>query len=237
MVDVTPERLFNLAQRQHFHVRGAVQHVAHAVFGHAGEAHQIAQALQVAQARHVGIRHEVHFIGHVQRGGRARAERAARIDHHVFVTAPQHLDRVLDVGRIGRPRTSEVGRRRQHVEPAVVARDHPRHRLRVDPVELVEQVEQREFRTHAQEQADVASARLQVDDHRRPVGDPPQLGRTIHRERGGASTTLRAEKRNHHVAGQNAMHVPQRVSNARGPIARRCTSAVADNPEAMLSVL
>ena len=69
--------------------------------------------------------------------------------------------------------------------------------LPVEPVQVVDRVEQREARADAEEQRDLAEARLQVDDDRRPLAQPRELDAAVHRDRRRAGAALGAEE---HVA-------------------------------------
>ena len=64
----------------------------------------------------------------------------------------------------------------------------------VEPVQVLERVEQREPRAHAEEQRDLAESRLEVDDHRLPLGQPRELDGAVHGHRRRAGAALGAEE-------------------------------------------
>ncbi len=63
-----------------------------------------------------------------------------------------------------------------------MARDQLPQELLVEPVEILDCIEDAEARPDTQEQRDLAETRLQVDDHGRALGQPRQLHRAVHRD-------------------------------------------------------
>ena len=167
----------------------------------------------------------MHLVGDVQRRGRARVQRAAGVDDDEVVDAPQRLDGLLHLGRIGRSGPAVIGRAGQHVDAAVVARQQVRHRAWIDPVELVEQVQQRELRSHAEEECDVARPWFEIDDDGRRTGDAAKLSGTVHRERRRPRAALRPQERDHHAGDRGngyATSVAPRIVAGHWEFAQPC---------------
>ena len=66
--------------------------------------------------------------------------------------------------------------------------------LAIEPMQVVDRVQDAEARANAEEQRYLAETGLEVDDHRRSFAQPRQLDAAIHRERGRARATFRAEE-------------------------------------------
>ena len=66
--------------------------------------------------------------------------------------------------------------------------------LAIEPVQVVDRVEQAVARPHPQKQRDLAQPRLQVDDHRRLLAEPRQLHAAVHRQGRRAGAALGAEE-------------------------------------------
>ena len=61
--------------------------------------------------------------------------------------------------------------------------------------QVVERVDDREPRTHAKKEGDLAQERVQVDDDGRALGGASELTRAVHRDGRGPASPLRAEER------------------------------------------
>ena len=73
-------------------------------------------------------------------------------------------------------------------------RDQLAQEVLVEPMEVLDRVEHGEAGTDAKEQRDLAEAGLQVDDDRRPLRQPRQLHRGVHRHGGRAGAAFGAEE-------------------------------------------
>ena len=82
----------------------------------------------------------------------------------------------------------------EDVEPGLVLDHQLLQELPVEPVQVVDRVEQRVARPHAEEQRDFAEARLEIDDDRRPLAQARELDGAVHRHRRRAGAALGAEE-------------------------------------------
>ncbi len=85
--------------------------------------------------------------------------------------------------------------------------------LAIEPVQVVDRVEQRVARPDAEKQRDLAEARLQVDDDRRPLAEARQLDAAVHRHRRRAGAALGAEEHERRRRGPRAL---RRLAARRG---------------------
>ena len=82
----------------------------------------------------------------------------------------------------------------QDLETGLVLHHQLVQELAVEPVQVVDGVEQAVAAAHAEEERDLAEARLQVDDDRRPLAQARQLDGAVHRQRRRARAALGAEE-------------------------------------------
>ena len=93
--------------------------------------------------------------------------------------------------------------------------------LAVEPVQVVDRVEQAVARPDAEKQRDFAEPRLQVDDDRRPLAEPRQLDAAVHRDRRRAGAALGAEEHERRGRGLRALRrLAARGRPAHGAVER-----------------
>ena len=104
----------------------------------------------------------------IERSGRTRRDLVADVDHDVFVVAAEHSNHLLDGAAVTRSRTLEIGRSGQQLEARLVLDDEIAQELRVEPMHVVERIEQRVAAAQPEKQRHFAETGLEVDDQRRP---------------------------------------------------------------------
>ena len=82
----------------------------------------------------------------------------------------------------------------ENLQPRLVLRRPAPQELAVEPVQVVDRVEQAVARPDAEKQRDLAEARLQIDDDRRPLAQTRELDAAVHRDRRRAGAALGAEE-------------------------------------------
>ena len=92
-------------------------------------------------------------------------------------------EQLLDRAAVGGARPIELIRAGEDVETGLVLDDQLAQELAIEPVQVVDRVEQAVARPHAEEQRDLAEARLQIDDDRRALAEPRQLDAAVDRRR------------------------------------------------------
>src|SRR5918993_1518463 len=132
-------------------------------------------------------------VGGIQCAERARVDRVARVDDHVVVRPAEHAEQLLDGTGVGRGRTIGLLGPGQNLEFGFVLGDELPEEVAVQPMQIVDGVEDREPRAHAQEQRDLAETGLQVEDEGRALRLPAQLHGRVHRYRRGPCTALGAK--------------------------------------------
>ena len=102
--------------------------------------------------------------------------------------------------------------------------------LLIDPVEVVERVDQREARTHAEKQRDLADELMQVDDQRRPLRQPRDVDRAVDRQRRRARAALGAEERQRDARARAVLRRPMALDGALQRGLESCRSARRQSP-------
>ena len=125
----------------------------------------------------------------------------ASIDDEV-VDRPEHLQQLLDRRRVVRPRAIDLIAAGQDVEAGLVLDDELAQEFLIEPVKVVDGVDQRESRPDAEKQRDLAKELVKVDHQRRPLREPGDLYRGVHGERGRADAALGAEKRERYAGAR-----------------------------------
>ncbi len=113
-----------------------------------------------------------------------------------LVLPSEQPEDLLERGAVARPGPIEEIRAGQHLQPRLVLHHQLAQEVAIETMQVVERVEQRVAAAHAEEQRHFAQPGLEVHDHRRPLAEPRNLDRGVHRHRRGAGATLGAEE--HH---------------------------------------
>ncbi len=137
------ERPFDLLGRDRIRLGGPVQQHADALAGRPELAHALEQPLRVAHRRHVRVRDEIHVIRRVQRRCRARIDLAAGVHDDVLVLPREQAQQLFDRAAVGGAGTIEVVRAGQNLEARLVLDDQLAQELAVEPVQVVDRVEQK----------------------------------------------------------------------------------------------
>ena len=143
-----------------------------------------------------GLVDEEHRVGGIERRRpRTTLIDVAGVDDDVVVDAAEHAQQLLDRAGVLRVRPVELLASRRGCRGRTCASTtSSREEVLVEAVQVLDRVEHREARPHAEEQRHFAEARLQVDDDRRPLRQPRQLDRAVHRDRRRAGAALGAEE-------------------------------------------
>ena len=188
------ERALDLLRRNRIRLRRAVQQHADALAAGAKLAHAIEQPLRVAHRRHVGIRHEEHLVRGVERRDRAGIDLAAGVHEDVFVLPVEQPEQLFDRAAVRRARPIELIGAGENLEPRLVLDHELLQEFAIEPVQVVDRVEDAVARAHAEEQRDFAEARLQVHDDGRALAEPRELDAAVHRDGRRPRAALGAEE-------------------------------------------
>ena len=91
-------------------------------------------------------------------------------------------------------RRDRTDRTREDLEARLVLHHELAQELAIQPVQVVDRVEQAVARPHAEKQRDLAEPGLQIDDHGRSLAEPRQLDAAVHGDRRRARAALGAEE-------------------------------------------
>ena len=149
----------------------------------------------VAHGGDVRIRHEIDRVGGEHRDVGARTGDQAGVDDDVVVAAAQRLEQLFEVGGVLRAGPVGLLAAGEDVEARLVLDDELAQKLGVDAMEVVERVDEREARPHAEEQRHLADELMQVDDERRLLRHARDLDRAVDRDGRRAGAALDAEER------------------------------------------
>ena len=111
-----------------------------------------------------------------------------------LVLPAEQPEQFLDSGRVAAARAIEEIRPGQNLHSRLVLHDELAHELAIEPMHVVQRVEQRVAAAHAKEQRDLAQALLQIDDERRPLFEAGDVNTEVDGDGGGAGATLGAEE-------------------------------------------
>ena len=193
-MDRMSERALDLLRRNRKRLGRPIQHHADALPARAQLPDALEQALRVAHRRHVGIGDQEHLIGRVQRRHRAGIDLTAGVDDDVVVLPREQPEQFFERPRVLRARPIELIGARQDVEPRLVLDHQLLEELAVEPVQVVDRIENGEPGTDPEEQRHFAEARFQVEDNGRPLAQTRDLDGTVDAERGRPRPAFRAEE-------------------------------------------
>jgi hypothetical protein len=212
------QRAFNLFRWNGKRLRGSVQQQPHALAAGAKLSHAIQQTLRVPNRRDVRIGDEKQLIGGVHRRNRARIDLAAAVDDDVVVLPRQQPQQLFDRAAVGGARTVEMIRAGQNLQAGFVLHHQLAQKLAIEPMQVVDRIDDAEALADAEKQRHFAETGLQVDDHRGPLAQARQLHAAVHRQRGRAGAALGAEE---HQRGRGG-RAPCAVSGAPRCGGSRC---------------
>ncbi len=198
-MNAVAKRGFDLLRPHQVLIGSAVQENLHALAAGAELAHPIDETLGVPDRRHVGVGHQEDRVGPIQRGRDARIDHVAGVDDDVVVGAGQHPQQLLERAGVLGVRAVELLRAGQNVEAGFVLRHQLLQEVLVQAVQVLDRVEHRETRPHAEKERDFSQTRFQIDDDRRALRQAGELDAAVHRHRRRARAPLGAEKRVRHT--------------------------------------
>ena len=193
-MDRMSERALDLLRRNRKRLGRSIQHHADALPARAKLPDALEQALRVAHRRHVGIGDQEHLIGRVQRRHRAGIDLTAGVDDDVVVLPGEQPEQFFERTRVLRARPIELIGARQDVEPRLVLDHQLLEELAVEPVQVVDRIENGEPGTDPEEQRHFAEPRFQVEDNGRPLAQTSDLDGTVDAKHGRPRPALRAEE-------------------------------------------
>ena len=228
VVNRMAERVFDLLGRNRVRLGGAVKQHAHALPARAELTDQIEQTLRVANRRHVGIRHEKHHVRRIQRRDRTRVDLAAGVHDDVFVLAREQPQQFFDRAAVRGAGPIELIRPGENLQPRLVLHDQFPQELPVEPVEVVDPVEQRIARADAEKQRDFSQPGLQIDDDGGFLAEARQLDAAVHGDGCRAGAALRAEEHQRRRRGAGAL---RRFAASRHPAYRALENVLGGRPD------
>ncbi len=198
VVNAVSERRLDLFGRDQVLIRGAVEQDLDPLGAGAELTHAIHEPLRIPDRRNVRIGDQEDRVRGVKRRHDERVDGVAGVDHDLVVGPAEHAEELFDRAGVLRIRPIELLGPGQDVETRLVLRHELLEELLVELVQALDRVEHGEARPDAEEQRDLAEARLQIEDDRRPLRQPRELDGAVHRNGRRAGAAFGAKK---HVGG------------------------------------